>query len=266
MSGTALATTALLMGLAGSPHCAAMCGAVSTAITGSTRRAQVPGAGGGVGLGADGRMATAGVIHLVPAPAAAAPVSLRVGALLAGRLVSYAGLGAIVAASVGALASVGDSTAPLRPFWAMLHVAAIALGIWLLATGRQPGWMQDLTRRVARWVGAADGAPSAASLRRVAGAGLLWGAWPCGLLQSALVVAALGSSAAEGATVMAAFALGSSVGLVAGPALWSALGRAGRFGSPQGVTRLAGVLLASASGFALWHLALAAFDPLVCRA
>jgi hypothetical protein len=265
MSGTALATTALLMGLAGSPHCAAMCGAVCTAITGSTRKSGVV-AAGSAGTGVNGLAAADGVIRLVPVPMAASALSLRVAALLAGRLVSYAGLGALVAASVGVLASAGSSTAPLRPFWAMLHVAAIALGLWLLATGRQPGWMQDLARRIGRWVGASDDTPTRASLHRVAGAGLMWGAWPCGLLQSALVVAALGSSAAEGATVMAAFAVGSSIGLLVGPALWTGLGRAGRLGSPQALTRLAGGLLAAASAFALWHLAMAAFDPLVCRA
>ena len=50
--------------------------------------------------------------------------------------------------------------------------------------------------------------------------GSLWVALPCGLLQSALLVAALASTPVSGAAVMAAFALTSSLSLWAGPALW----------------------------------------------
>ena len=256
MSATALAATALLMGLAGAPHCTAMCASACAALSGGSRRATDR---------------TEVVVQLHPSGAAlsarggaASSAGSRLAALLAGRLVSYAALGALVAASVPALAQVGASAAPLRPLWAMLHVGAIALGLALLVTGRQPAWMQELSRRLGRWAARDPGASVA--LPRLAGAGLLWGAMPCGLLQSALVVAALGSSAVEGALVMAAFALGSSLGLVLGPMLWHRLASAGRLGSAEAVTRLAGGLLALTSGWALWHLAVAAFDPLVCRA
>jgi uncharacterized protein len=257
MSATALAGTALLMGLAGSPHCATMCGAVCTALVGR-RESNGPAVPQGAGAAA--------VLWMQPAAAAPLAVSRRLAALLAGRLVSYAALGALVAASIAALAAIGASSSPLRPFWAMLHLGAIVLGLWLLVTARQPAWMQEFTRRLSQWVAPAGaGAPGgAASSRRLAGVGLLWGAWPCGLLQSALVVAALGSSAAEGAAVMAAFALGSSIGLVAGPLLWQRLSGAGALGTPQAVTRLAGALLALASGWALWHLVAGVLDP-VCR-
>jgi uncharacterized protein len=256
MSLTALAGTALLMGLAGSPHCATMCGAVCTALVG---RREPPEPGATTGSGA------AAVVWMRPTAAAVPVLGLRVGALLAGRLVSYAALGALVAASIAALAAIGASTSPLRPFWAMLHIGAIVLGLWLLVTARQPAWMQELTRRVSQWAAPAGaGAEGAVGWRRLAGVGLLWGAWPCGLLQSALVVAALGSAAADGAAVMTAFAVGSSIGLVAGPLLWQRLSSAGAWGTPQAVTRLAGALLALASGWALWHLVAGVLDP-VCR-
>jgi sulfite exporter TauE/SafE len=86
-----------------------------------------------------------------------------------------------------------------------------------------------------------------------AAAGSLWVALPCGLLQSALVVSALGSGALEGAVLMALFAAGSSVGLWLGPSLWLKL--AGRHaGKAQAWSvRLAGLMLAAASAWALAH-------------
>ena len=56
--------------------------------------------------------------------------------------------------------------------------------------------------------------------------GMCWAGIPCGLLQSALLVAALASGPAQGAAVMSTFALASGVGLWAGPYLWSRLGTA----------------------------------------
>ena len=59
-----------------------------------------------------------------------------------------------------------------------------------------------------------------AATARSAGLGLAWVAWPCGLLQSALLVAALANMPASGALVMAGFAGASAAGLLLGPALW----------------------------------------------
>ena len=84
--------------------------------------------------------------------------------------------------------------------------------------------------------------------------GLCWAGIPCGLLQSALLVAALASGPAQGAAVMATFALASGFGLWAGPYLWSRLGTApGDERWTRLTARLAGGLLAASSGFALWH-------------
>jgi uncharacterized protein len=84
-------------------------------------------------------------------------------------------------------------------------------------------------------------------------AGALWLGWPCGLLQSALVIAALANSAAAGAAVMAAFALASAVGLWAGPALWWRLNGAAAVGSWAATwsVRLAGASLAAVSAWSL---------------
>lgn len=82
--------------------------------------------------------------------------------------------------------------------------------------------------------------------------------WPCGLLQSALVVSGLANTPWSGALVMLAFALASSMGLLWMPKLWAwwrrhqpqeAAGQ--RF--DRLVVRLAGGLLAMGSAWALGH-------------
>ena len=89
--------------------------------------------------------------------------------------------------------------------------------------------------------------------------GALWTFLPCGLLYSALLVAALTGQAWRGAGVMALFALGSGVSMLLGPWLWlrlrglggAAQGGSGRASGDWGV-RLAGLALASSAAWALW--------------
>lgn len=224
----ALLLSAVLLGLAGTPHCLAMCGAACAAATGG---------------GALPRLLP---FHL-------------------GRLLAYAAAGAVAAGSVGSLAVLGQAVAALRPLWTLVHIAALGLGLYLLWQGRQPAWMAGLGRRRADAV-VPPGAVRWQAIRgpaRSAGLGLAWVAWPCGLLQSALLVAALANSPAAGAGVMAGFALASAAGLLLGPALWwrLSLGRraAGAGPSPGAASsgrlavRLAGAALALASAWALGH-------------
>ena len=79
--------------------------------------------------------------------------------------------------------------------------------------------------------------------------GTVWALLPCGLLYSALLVATLSGQALHGAAVMALFAAGSSVSMMAGPWLWLRLSR--RSNGQWGV-RLAGLALAASSAWALW--------------
>ena len=79
--------------------------------------------------------------------------------------------------------------------------------------------------------------------------GLLWAFMPCGLLYSALMVAALTSSPLDGAMTMALFALGSSVSLWAGPWLWL---RLQTLGDGAWGMRLAGLALSGVSAWGLW--------------
>ncbi|OGB04189.1 MAG: hypothetical protein A3E25_15600 [Burkholderiales bacterium RIFCSPHIGHO2_12_FULL_69_20] len=217
----ALLLSAVLMGLAGTPHCLAMCGAACTAAAGGGRWGQLL------------------PLHL-------------------GRLVAYSVAGAVAAASVGSLAALGQAVAALRPLWTLVHMAALALGLYLLWQGRQPGWMERLGRSRDSVLLHRDGQrwQSIRAPARRFGLGLAWVAWPCGLLQSALLVAALANTPTAGALVMAGFAAASAAGLMLGPALWWRLS-GGRPGvvliSPAAAVRLAGAALALASAWALGH-------------
>lgn len=209
---SALALTALAMGLAGGPHCVAMCGA-----------------------------ACAGLAQSAPEHRSASLMAFQ-----GGRLLGYSALGALAAASVQGLGWLTVQSAALRPVWSMLHVAALVLGLWLLWQGRQPLWLDQGARsvwqRIRRWHG--RGAWLAP-----AWVGMLWALMPCGLLYSALMVAALSADVGSGAGVMALFALGSSVSLWLGP--WLLLRMQGLGDGRWGV-RLAGASLVMLSAWALW--------------
>ena len=94
----------LVMGVAASPHCAAMCGAPCAALTNGCAR-------------------NAAGFHL-------------------GRVIGYMAGGAVAASSVVLLGTWSQAAPALRPLWMLLHLAFLALGLWWLVTGRQPDWMR----------------------------------------------------------------------------------------------------------------------------
>lgn len=209
---TSMALTALFMGLAGGPHCVAMCGA-----------------------------ACAGISR-----AAGARSTQALWAFQFSRLLGYASFGAFAAGSVQGLAWLGTNTAVLRPVWTMFHVAALLLGAVLIWQARQPAWIENLGQSVWRKARPVIGSMGA---RAPVFLGMAWALMPCGLLYSALLVASLSADALEGAAVMALFSVGTSLSLTAGPWLMLRLrgGRSGAWG-----IRLAGLALAVTSGWALW--------------
>lgn len=211
-----LAATALLMGLAGGPHCLAMCGAACTGI-GRTQAGQS---------------------------------TRALWVFQGGRLLGYSALGALAAASMQGLGWLSVHSAALRPLWTLFHVAAALLGLILLWRARQPIWLEGAARRVWQRVRAITGdVKGNASLGPVGLMGFLWALLPCGLLYSALLVAAMTGSASHGAGVMALFALGSGVSLMAGPWLWLRLRGQG---SGQWAIRIAGSTLLTSSVWVLW--------------
>ena len=209
---TSLALTSLLMGLAGGPHCIAMCGAACA----------------GIGQAAGPRKNSAMLTFQL------------------GRIIGYSSLGALAAASMQGLGWLTVQSAALRPVWTLFHVATAVLGLLLLWKAQQPVWLEQAGKaiwqraRSLAW-GRGRGVPLVI--------GALWTFLPCGLLYSALLVAALSNSAVEGELVMALFALGTSLSMMAAPWLWLRFG--GGSAGDWGV-RLAGLVLAGSSVWALW--------------
>lgn len=210
---TSMAITALFMGLAGGPHCVAMCGAACA----------------GISRGAGDRQSTSALLGFQ-----------------CSRMVGYSLLGAFAAGSVQGLAWLGTNTAVIRPVWTMFHVAAFMLGVALVWLARQPAWLDGMAQGVWRRTRPVLGrlGPRAPWVLGVA-----WALMPCGLLYSALMVASLSANAVEGALIMALFSLGTSVSLTVGP--WLLLRLRGDRSGGWGI-RLGGVALAATSGWALW--------------
>lgn len=206
------AVTALVLGLAGGPHCIAMCGAACA----------------GIGQ-------------------AAAPRGTQaIGMFQLGRLFGYAALGGLAAASMQGLGWLTVHSAALRPVWTMVHVAAILMGLVLLLQARQPVWLDTGARKVWARVRAAT---QSMGLAAPLGLGVAWALLPCGLLYSAVLQAALTGSVAGGATFMALFAVGSGLSLWVGP--WLLL-RVGSNGRGQWSMRIAGLALLLTSAWGLW--------------
>lgn len=209
---TTLATTALLMGLAGGPHCIAMCGAACA----------------GIGQAAGDRRTSAMWLFQV------------------GRILGYSAMGALAAASMQGLGWMTVQSAALRPIWTMFHVAVLMVGLVLMVNAQQPIWLEQAGKKL--W----HAARSLVVSRGLSGTlvlGVVWTFLPCGLLYSALLVAGLTGRAIDGALVMGLFAVGTSVSMMLGPWLWL---RFGSNSNGDWGVRLAGLALAASAGWALW--------------
>jgi sulfite exporter TauE/SafE len=208
-----LAATAFLMGLAGGPHCIAMCGA-----------------------------ACGGLVRAGGARPARGMASFQLG-----RLLGYSAAGAAAGLAVQGFAWLSSQTAALRPVWTLFHLAVLAWGLLMLARARQPAWVEATGRGL--W---ARVRPMAQRRGGLAATGALWAFMPCGLLYSALLVASLSGGPAEGALAMALFALGSGISLGLAPAALQRLQAWGNRLRDGCGTRIAGLLLALTAAWALW--------------
>src|SRR6188768_2862987 len=108
----ALTYSALQMGLAGGPHCVAMCGAACTSFTQTSEK----------------RYAIQ-LYHL-------------------GRLCGYALLGAIATFAIQSIAWVSSYSAALHPLWTFFHVMIFFWGVLLLIYARQPIWVDRAGRNI----------------------------------------------------------------------------------------------------------------------
>lgn len=210
-----VASAAFVMGLAGSPHCAAMCGPLCAGVVRVVRSADQARSGGWQ-------------FH-------------------AGRIVGYGLAGAAAAQAVESFAWLTSQSTVLRPLWTLLHVAVLVWGLTLLALGRQPAMVGSAGQRL--WTRLRPLVPRAGGAFTV---GALWTFMPCGLLYSALLAASLSGGPAAGALSMAAFALGGALSLALAPRLLDRLqSRGDRLRQDWG-TRVAGGLIVVAAAWALW--------------
>ena len=208
------------IGALGSPHCVAMCGGIAGALA----------MAGPSGCGA-------------PAPLA------RQAAYNLGRVASYAIAGAIAGALGVAFAHLLGPTGTLV-LRALAALLLLALGLYL--AGWWPG-LARLERQGARlW---RHNAPLAARLqpgRSLAGTlalGMLWGWLPCGLVYSALALAATSGDWRHGALLMTGFGLGTLPAMLATGLVARRVTALARGAAPR---RVAGVMLIL---FGLWTFA-----------
>lgn len=228
----------------------------------------------------------AGVWHcaLMCGPLCAALPNLRMGprrqaaswlAFLLARGLGYGGIGAGLAGAASwsshfVLRGDAGALSPWLTVWAVGHALAFGLGLWMMWRGRQPPGLARLGPPIGppkhrassyapggQWVAIQGPQPArelASRVRAAVGLGLGWSLLPCGLLQSAWVMAGLGSGAAAGGLVMLTFAVATSAGLMAGPWMLARLERArGGRDWPAVLNRLSGLMLCMASGWALGH-------------
>ncbi|HEY5637979.1 MAG TPA: sulfite exporter TauE/SafE family protein [Burkholderiales bacterium] len=217
----ALLVTGFLSGV----HCLGMCGGIVGAF--SSQR----------------------VIPVAPAPPARDwPRQL---AFNAGRLSTYAALGA----AAGALGSAGGWIAGTLPWQSALYVLAnvmlVLVGLHLAGLSGALGWFEraglPLWRRVQP---VAARLLPARTLGQSYAAGLAWGWLPCGLVYGALTAAAFAGGPLAGGVAMLAFGLGTLPNLLAAGL---AAARLRGFASRRGVRLAAGGLVLGFGVFGLAH-------------
>ena len=210
MSGAdAVIVTALIAGFVGSAHCFAMCSGISS---------------------------------LAVASAVQQSLRQQLGLAVvynAGRLASYAVLGALVA-------SLGAAVVQRVP--ALVGPVRILGGILILLIGAQIAFDLRVLNAIERMGGSVwqKVAPLAKALLPVSsgagalGLGLLWGLLPCGLVYSVLLMSASTASAVDGASAMLAFGAGTLPAMLA-----TGLGavRLSRLLARRGVRLAAGLLV-----------------------
>jgi uncharacterized protein len=221
VTGAALASL-FIVGFVGGVHCIGMCGGIVTALT-----VRMPGE---------------------------RPKPLLHVAYHAGRLTTYAALGA----ATGALGATVAAVAPVQSvLYALAQVMLVALGLYLLGITR---YLRGFERLGARWWRRVQ--PVAGRLLPVRTpasgyvAGLLWGMLPCGLVYAILATAMMSGSALDGAASMLAFGLGTL------PALFAFGSVVQRFRRSTWVRRTAGAAVIAFGLVGISHAATITADSL----
>lgn len=180
MTFEAAILAAFLAGFLGSSHCVGMCGAIVVLFEGGPVDSRLSGAW------------------------------LRRFSYNLGRGSFYALLGA-VAAVAGAILTktVGVSQGLTLLRW-MAGLLVVAIGLNLMFDWRVTRFLESAGSGLWRKLSGFSGKVlPATTVPRALGAGFIWGALPCGLVYSAVALAATTASPAAGASVMLAFWLGT---------------------------------------------------------
>lgn len=109
---SALTYSAFLMGLAGGPHCVAMCGAACASFTQASDK----------------------------------PYAIQF--YHVGRLCGYALLGALATFGITSIAWLSNYTAAFHPLWTFFHVLVFFWGLLLVVYARQPVWVDRTGRNI----------------------------------------------------------------------------------------------------------------------
>jgi sulfite exporter TauE/SafE len=221
-------TGAVLAGLLGGAHCAAMCGGFVTAFSAA---APIP----------------TGAGRLLPMRR----LALRQVPHNAGRVATYALLGAIAGGLGGAALGAGDWPAVQRTLYVIANLFLLAVAFAIAGRGASMVWLQRVGAAVfarvvpaVRPLAARDAAPARFAL------GMLWGLVPCGLVYGVLPIALFSGSAASGALVMLAFGLGTLPNLLA---LGWLVARARAWLDARVVRYGAAALLAGFAALGIWR-------------
>ncbi|HSI45563.1 MAG TPA: sulfite exporter TauE/SafE family protein [Methylophilus sp.] len=228
-----LLLTAFVMGLAGGPHCIAMCGAACGAMQSPSNARSIP----------------IRIIKTVP------------WSFYLGRMLGYGLLGALAAQSLRGLAWLSNQSQVFQPLWTFSHTLIFAWGFLLLVTGKQPQWAIQGAQQV--WALIKQYTRHARF--NFLFTGMVWALLPCGLLYSAVMLASLQSQWLQGALVMMAFAIGSATVLAIAPLLWRSSHQALPSWMRESIgMRISGIFLIVLSLIALW-MDLMHHDKLWCQ-
>lgn len=220
---------ALLAGVLGGAHCLAMCGGFVTAMAGGAH--------------------SAGALTTPMFPART--LAWRQLAYNAGRITTYALLGAAAGGAGGALLSAADWLPLQRTVYVVANLFLLALALAIASKRAGAAWLQGAGNALfAKALPAVRPLLQADSTVARYALGMIWGLVPCALTYSILPIAAFAGGAMPGAAVMLAFGIGTLPNLLA--AGWL-LSRAGRWLKAPAFRLTAAALIAGFAAVGLWR-------------
>jgi len=164
-----------------------------------------------------------------------------------GRISGYGILGGVAAYSMNNLAWLSNQTMLLHPVWTFFHGIIFVWGFVMLLYAKQPQWIDHIGESSWNTI-----QKLSKTLRSNFLLGMLWSFMPCGLLYSALLVAALTLNILNGTISMMFFALGTSISLIVSPIIWLKIKNGKLWLNEIQGMRIAGMLLMIAASWAIW--------------